>query len=210
MKIEFFHDVVCGWCYIQSPVLRAIQAKIDVKVVHRNFILQRNDREMISKWGSLEGAKEQILQHWESCSAFEGKSDRFNIDGMREADFHYPNGLIAAQATKAAEILGGQEAHWDMFDVLQRYHLQEAKNVGDIDVVKEAITELDYEPEKFLDVMFSENVKNDLNKNSLLALNYGVRSIPTLVVDSKYLIRSTTKYQDLVNTLVNLGAVNLE
>lgn len=207
MKIEFFHDVVCGWCYIQSPVLRAMQKDIGIEVVHRNFILQRNDEEMIAKWGSLEGAKEQILQHWESCVAFEGVPERFNVDGMRKADFNYPNGFTAARATKAAEILRGQEAHWDLFDALQRYHLKEAKNVGDMQVIKEAIIELDYELEEFVDVMFSENVANELNKDSLIAFKYGVRSIPTLVVDSKHVIRSTAKYQHLVKTLESLGVL---
>lgn len=85
MKIEFFHDVVCGWCYIQSPALRKLNERYGVEVVHRSFVLQRNDREMINRWGSLEGAKNQILQHWESCAEFEGSYERFNISGMREA-----------------------------------------------------------------------------------------------------------------------------
>jgi len=204
MKIEFFHDVVCGWCYIQSPILRKLSLNYNVEIIHRNFILQKSDEEMISRWGSLESAKDQILQHWESCMTFEGVPGRFNIDGMRESNFHYPNGMLAAKATKTAEILGGQSAHWDMFDMLQKYHLQNSKNVGDIDVIKEAIEVLGYNKRSFIDLMNSEQVNSELNKDALMAYNYGVKSIPTLVVNNKYVIRSTTKYPLLIDTLSSL------
>lgn len=201
MKIEFFHDVVCGWCYIQSPALRKLQENYNVEIVHRCFILQRNDREMINRWGSLEGAKHQILQHWESCAEFEGSYERFNISGMREAPFNYPNGFLAGKATKTAEILRGQNAHWDMFDLLQKYHLQFAKNIAEKSVILEAAAELQYEISEFSDVLESEEVVSKITKDSQIAFQYGVRSIPTLVVGEKHAIRTTTKYDDLVSSL---------
>lgn len=204
MKIEFFHDVVCGWCYIQSSVLRKCSEEIGIKVVHRNFILQRNDHEMISKWGSLDGAKEIILQHWQSCADFEGIPERFNIDGMRKSTFNYPNGQLSAQATKAAELIYGQEAHWNMFDKLQSYHLKQAKNVGDIETIKEAVKELDFDVENFIEVMFSDCVSKALKEDLLVSFSYGVQSIPTIVIDEKYKINSTTRYQDLLKCLLDL------
>ncbi|MCS0172333.1 DsbA family oxidoreductase [Vibrio alginolyticus] len=204
MKVEFFHDVVCGWCYIQSPILRELNLKYNVEVVHRNFILQKNDQEMIARWGSLEAAKEQVLQHWESCMAFEGKPERFNINGMRESSFNYPNGMLAAKATKTAEILGGQTAHWDMFDTLQKFHLQDSKNVSDINVIKEAINIQSYDEKIFIELMNSEQVNNELSKDALMAFNYGVKSIPTLVVNNEHVIRSTTKLPVLMKMLSDL------
>ncbi|WP_375748106.1 DsbA family protein [Vibrio sp. HN007] len=203
-KIEFFHDVVCGWCYIQSPALRRLASEYDVRVVHRNFVLQRNDREMINKWGSLENAKAEILQHWESCQSFEGNNEKFNISGMREADFNYPNGLLAAKATKAAEILHGQKGHWDMFDLLQKYHLQLTKNVNDIEVIQQAANDLEYDKQAFNQLLESEHVLSELTRDSEIAFKYCVRSIPTLIVNEKYAIRATTKYADLLNTLKKL------
>ena len=204
MKIEFFHDVVCGWCYIQSSVLRKLSKELEIKVTQRNFILQRNDHEMISRWGSLDGAKEIILQHWQSCEDFEGIPGRFNIDGMRKSTFNYPNGQLSAQATKAAELIYGQKAHWDMFDKLQGYHIRQAKNIGDIETIKEAVRELNFDLEHFLEVMSSECVSKALKEDLLVSFSYGVQSTPTIVIDEKYKINSTTCYEDLKKLVLDL------
>ncbi|GAB3477109.1 DsbA family oxidoreductase [Marinomonas epiphytica] len=210
MKIEFFHDVVCAWCYIQSPVLRKLSENYQVDIIHRNFILQRNDEEMRQRWGSLESAKQQILKHWMACREFEGKPERFNIVGMQESDFLYPNGQLAAQATKAAELIKGQAGHWEMFDTLQVNHLQQAKNVGEIGTIYHAASQLGYDMKTFLQCMQSDEVQAALDHDAYLASFYQVKSIPTMIVNGQAAIRATTKYHDLVASLqaMNLVARN--
>jgi putative protein-disulfide isomerase len=40
IQIEFFHDVLCAWCFAISPrVHRLAQENPDVEIIHRSFAL---------------------------------------------------------------------------------------------------------------------------------------------------------------------------
>lgn len=67
-------------------------------------------------------------------------------------------------------------------------------------MILEAAAELQYELSEFNDVLESEEVVSKLTQDSQIAFQYGVRSIPTLVVGEKHAIRTTTKYDDLVSS----------
>lgn len=206
VKIEFFHDVVCGWCYIQSPVLRKIRKHFDVEVIHRSYILQHNPQQLAQRFGSLAKAKREILSHWHSCQKFEGSTDRFNIQGMTAATFSYPSGLLSAQATKAAEYLNGQLGHWNMFDALQKAHLQHAQNIGNIDTILAVADMLGYEIDEFLDAMYQPKIFEALKQDSARAQAFNIRSIPAMIVNGEEVIRQTTRYEafvDYLHTLTN-------
>ncbi|EOX4315594.1 DsbA family protein [Vibrio cholerae] len=66
-QIEFFHDAVCGWCYVLSPRLRKLAKQQNIQIVQRCFVLQRSDEEMVERFGSLAQAKSEILNHWIAC-----------------------------------------------------------------------------------------------------------------------------------------------
>ncbi len=130
IQVEFFHDVVCGWCYLQSPRLRKVAAEFNANVIQRTFVLQRNQQEMVQRFGSIGAAKREILGHWKSCRTQAEDPSRFNIEGMQQQTFDYPNGWQGTLACKAAEQLAGHPGHWDMFDRIQLAHLKENRNVG--------------------------------------------------------------------------------
>ncbi|MFC6669999.1 DsbA family oxidoreductase [Marinobacterium aestuariivivens] len=206
-RIEFFHDAVCGWCYIQSPILRKLADEGLVEVHHRAFVLQRNDHEMKLRFGSLENAKKEILNHWQSCQRFEG-TRRFNIEGMRAAPFNYPSGLLAAKGAKAAELLGGQDTHWDFFDLVQQEHLQRANNIGAIDTLLGVASCLGFDTVEFEQTMHSDEVEAGLESDRKRAERFDIRSIPSMIVDDRYLVGKTTKYSDLVRLLARLRPSN--
>ncbi|NOI30433.1 DsbA family oxidoreductase [Vibrio coralliilyticus] len=197
IHIEFFHDVVCGWCYIQSSVLRQLEKKYPLKITHRSYVLQRTPQDMAERFGSLAQAKQEILAHWASCERFEGSTDRFNIEAMAKASFSYPSGLLAAQATQAAEQLAGENGHWDMFDALQRAHLQRAENIADIDVLLNIARTLGYDTDAFLEVMYAPTTFARLDTDRQRAQALDIRSIPTFIVNGQELVRQTTRYDDL-------------
>lgn len=203
-KIEFFHDAVCGWCYIQSPILKELSNLGFIEVHHRTFVLQRNDDEIKLRFGSMENAKREILTHWKSCQNFEGIEGRFNIEGMRSAPFNYPSGLLAAKGAKAAELLGGQSLHWDFFDKVQKEHLQRANNIGSLDTILEIASDLGFDLENFEQKMFSIEVEEQIEIDRLRAEATGIRSIPCMIVDDRYIIRKTTKLNELLRTLSSL------
>lgn len=181
--IDFYHDAVCGWCYVMSPRLRQVAGELGIQVRHHTFVLQDSREQMVQVFGSMERAKSQILSHWKAC-AEQDDAQRINIEGMRAQSFEYPNGLASALACQAAHMLGGDTAHWDYFDAVQRAHLTENRNIGDAVVLTDIAAFLGFDREVFTTAMTSEDAAHRVQADRMQAMQLGIHSIPTLIVSS--------------------------
>ncbi|MCP1337169.1 DsbA family oxidoreductase [Futiania mangrovi] len=182
LTIDFFHDVVCCWCFNISSRMRSLAAEFDLDIRHRTFVLQASPAEMAARWGAPEDARETILGHWTVCRQVSDQPDLIEIDAMRAARFDYPHGMSAALGCKAAERLGGQTAHWDMFDRLQRAHLTEAQNVADPATVLHAARDLGFEAGAFAEAFGDPATVTAVATDRQDARALQVRSIPALIV----------------------------
>ncbi|MDG4648169.1 DsbA family protein [Roseibacterium sp. SDUM158017] len=182
LTIDFFHDVVCCWCFNVSSRMRSLATAFDLDIRHRTFVLQASTAEMAERWGSPDCARETILGHWSACRQASDEPLRIDIDAMRAAPFDYPHGLTAALGCKAAERLGGQDAHWDMFDRLQRAHLSGAGNVADPALVLATARDAGFEAVAFADIFDDPATRTAVEADRHHARRLQVRSIPALVV----------------------------
>jgi predicted DsbA family dithiol-disulfide isomerase len=181
--IDFFHDTVCGWCYVMSPRLRKVAEEIGVQVRHRTYILQDSREQMVQVFGSMARAKREILTHWEAC-AKQDDSQSIDIEGMRQQGFEYPNGLLAAIACQAAHILAGNLGHGDYFDAVQRAHLTQSRNIGDPAVLQDIAVAQGFDSEAFRAAFKSEAAYQRVMTDREEAQKLGIRSVPTLIVSS--------------------------
>lgn len=181
--IDFYHDAVCGWCYVMTPRLRQVAGELGIQVRHHTFVLQDSREQMVQVFGSMERAKSQILSHWKACTE-QDDTQRINIEGMRAQSFEYPNGLASALACQAAHMLGGDTAHWDYFDAVQRAHLTENRNIGDAVVLTDIAAFLGFDREVFTTAMTSEDAAHRVQADRMQAMQLGIHSIPTLIVSS--------------------------
>ena len=182
LTIDFFHDVVCCWCFNISSRMRDLAAEFDLDVRHRTFVLQASRDEMAARWGGPEQARDTILGHWSVCRQVSDRPDLVNIDAMRAAPFDYPHGMTAALACKAAELAGGQSAHWDMFDRLQRAHLTEARNIADPETILQIARDLGFESAAFAEAFDKPAAARAVEADRHCARTRQVRLIPTLIV----------------------------
>lgn len=182
LTIDFFHDVVCCWCFNISSRLRSLTEEFDLDIRHRSFVLQASRAEMAVRWGSPEDARKTILEHWAVCRRVSDQPELVDIDAMRAAPFDYPHGMTAARGCKAAERIGGQSAHWDMFDRLQHAHLAEARNIADPKVVRLAARDLGFEASAFADIFDDPGTRRAVEAERQHARALQVRSVPTLIV----------------------------
>ena len=180
LTVDFFHDVVCGWCYVMSPRLRQVAAELGVTVRQRSFVLQESPEQMRRVFGSMERAKRVILGHWEACARHDD-TPRIDIEGMRGETFDYPSGLAGALACQAAHLLAGEAGHWDLFDAIQRAHLSEHRNVGDTAVLLDIAAALGFDRPEFARVMQGEEARRRVREDRAAAARLGIDSIPTLV-----------------------------
>jgi len=183
MEIEFFHDVLCAWCYALSPRLRRLTEEFpDIKVIHRGFPLAPEPSDIVQMFGSKEKGKRDILQHWKAANMNDDEH-RINAELMEQRDFDYPYSTPALLACKAAELQGGQAMHWDYFDKVQEAHLTLCRNIADFDVLTDIARELSLDVEKFRADLRGEQVKYLLRLDIDRALELGVEATPTLVAN---------------------------
>ncbi|MCG6903734.1 MAG: DsbA family protein [Rhodobacter sp.] len=182
LTIDFFHDVVCCWCFNISSRMRSLTEEFDLDIRHRTFVLQASRAEMATRWGTPEDARETILGHWAVCRRVSDRPELVDIDAMRAAAFDYPHGMTAALGCKAAERICGQAAHWQMFDRLQRAHLSEARNIADPATVLHAARESGFEAAAFAKVFDDPYTAQAVEADRQHARALQDRSIPTLIV----------------------------
>ncbi|WP_016855348.1 DsbA family oxidoreductase [Halomonas smyrnensis] len=182
LTLDFFHDVVCGWCFNLSPRLHRLAEEFELHVRHRTFVLQDSPECMVEVFGSMARAKATILDHWTACREASEAPERFNIEGMRRAPFDYPHGLPGALACQAAQYLAGQAGHWRMFDAIQVAHLSEARNVADPEVLRAIAREAGFGTHAFTRLMEDPATLDAVEANLCLARRWRVSMVPTVIV----------------------------
>ncbi|MDH0300259.1 MULTISPECIES: DsbA family protein [unclassified Pseudomonas] len=202
LKIEFFHDVVCGWCFVLAPRLKQLQDELDLDIQHRTFILQTSREAMIERFGSMPQAKQTILDHWRSCAHAE-EVKRIDIEGMRRQPFEYPSGLLAGLACQAATALDGNEGHGRMFDHLQEAHLVQSRNIGDHDTVLTVATEAGFDPRAFA-LAFHDLAPRMLDQELTRGERLGITSVPSLVIDGRYLLPGALSLEALRSAIARV------
>lgn len=205
IKIEFFHDVICSFCFPMSARMRRIAKKYNnIEINHRSFALGWEAEDFIRSFGSREAVKPEVLGHW----AHANKNDdehRFNIEGMRQTDFNFPISKPGLKAAKAAGLIGGDNMYWDVFDRIQNKLFVENKNIEDIAVLEEAVRETSI---SFAD--WKAQFENDETEKAVLAdlqlaQAYGVNSVPTLVINQKYAIAGAQSQEEIEKLLVRIS-----
>ena len=182
LTMEFFHDVVCGWCFNLSPRLRALTCEFDLDIRHRTFVLQDSPERMIESFGSHATAKEAILGHWAACAEASETPERFAIERMRAAPFNYPHGLPSALACQVAQKLGGPSGHGKMFDALQEAHLSQARNIADFEVILDVAVGVGFDRVTFRQALVDSRTLKAVEADRNFAQRLGVRSVPTVIV----------------------------
>ena len=182
LTIDFFHDVVCCWCFNISSRMRSLAGEFDLDIRHRSFVLQASREEMAARWGMPDQARETILGHWSVCRDVSDRPDLIDVEAMRMARFDYPHGFEAALACKAAETLGGQAAHWDLFDRIQLAHLSEARDIADPDVLAEAARDIGLDATAFAAAIADPETAQAVQADRRVARLLQVRTIPALII----------------------------
>lgn len=157
----------------------------DIEITHRSFALGWEEEDFIRMFGSRKAVKKEVLSHWEQANRNDD-AHRFNIEGMASANFDFPLSKAPLIAAKAAGMLGGESAYWDAFDRIQCKLFVENQDIEDFSVLKEAVRETGVDvkswEEKFYDSETERAVRADIKR----AAEYGVHSVPTLVIDGTY------------------------
>ncbi|MDY0258022.1 DsbA family protein [Gudongella oleilytica] len=186
ITIEFFHDVICSFCFPMSYRMRKLQEMMpDIEIIHRSFALVKEENHFDLMFGDRANAKEEILGHWVHANQNDDLH-RFNIEGMKRADFPFPSSMNVLKTCKAAYFIGGDPEYWNVFDALQKALFVENRNIGSQTVIYQVIRETGVDFELWKQYYEEESTEEGVESDLRLAELYGIRSIPHLVINGKY------------------------
>jgi len=212
VAVEFFHDVLCAWCFCLSPRMRRIAAKFpEVEVTHRCFALAPEPDSIARIFGSKQRGKLEIMKHWRAANMNDDEH-RINAELMEKMDFDYPYSMPGLRACKAAEIQKGQQGHWDMFDRIQKAHLVECRNIADAEVLVKCAGDVGLDVDRFVGDINGAKVDRMVEEDLKEARKLGIYAVPTLVIDRRYIIQGAVYLETLelvFEQLVQAGEVLL-
>lgn len=197
MQVEFFHDVLCAWCFALSPRMRRLVAEFpEIEVIHRSFALASDADRLVEMFGSKEAAKREILNHWRNANENDDEH-RIHTEDMALRTFDYPYSMPGLLACKSAELQGGQLAHWNMFDRIQKAHLVETQNIADFNVLLQCADEVGLDTERFKNDFESDATLDAIYQDSYTAKELGVNAVPSLLINGRKLLSGAHKYETL-------------
>lgn len=203
VTIEFFHDVICSFCFPMSYRMRQIQEMMpEVQIVHRSFALVKELSDFDGMFGSREAAKAEILSHWEHANQNDDLH-RFNIDGMRKTDFPFPSSMKVLTACKAAYFTASDAGYWDVFDALQNALFVQNRNIEELGIINDCVKQSGIDFPKWEQHFNSSRIKEEVEKDLLLANQYGIRGVPCLVIDGKYQVNGAQPLEQIKRAIQN-------
>ena len=187
IQIEFFHDCLSAWCYPASPRIRQLARQYpNIQVIQRAFPMAASASLFAELFDNPQQAKrEVVMQHWEEARETE-QDRRIQCELMMSRDFPYPHSLPSALGAKAAELQGGQTAHWDYFDRVQQAHLTECRNIADYKILADCAESIGLNKEIWLRDVHSERVHTSLREDMAVAEKYGISRNPALVANGRF------------------------
>ena len=201
IEVEFFHDVICSFCFPMSYRLRkTLDQYQNIKVTHRSFALGWDVEQFEKIFGSHEAVKEEVLLHWEVANQNDDLH-RFNISGMRETDFNFPHSQPGLLAAKAAGLIGGDDMYWEVFDKIQEGLFIRNLNIADREVLEGLVKETSIDFDAWQDQLDKAETKEAVLDDLTLVNTYGIQGAPAIVINKKYLISGAQNQAVIEQTL---------
>lgn len=201
IEIEFFHDVICSFCFPMSYRMRQLKEMMpDVTIKHRSFALVRSDEDLIAMSGSVEAAKEEILRHWEHANQIDDLH-RFQIEGMKKTTFKFPSSMNVLTACKAASFVAGEEGYWDVFDALQNALFVKNLNIEDENVIFQCVKETGLDFDKWKEHYYDPKCLEALEEDFALVDYYEINVVPTLIINKKYKLSGANPFNQLIDAI---------
>lgn len=201
VTVEFFHDVICSFCFPTSFRMRQLQKMMpETQIIHRSYALVKSERDFDEMFGSRAAAKNEILSHWEQANQNDDLH-RFNISGMHKVEFPFPASMKALTACKAAYFTAGDAGYWDVFDALQNALFVQNRNIEDSDIINECIRQSGIDFAKWEQHYNSSDTKEAVEKDLILAKQYGIKGVPCLIIDGKYRISGAQPLAQIIQAI---------
>jgi len=131
--------------------------------------------------------REQLLARYGGDATTE-RMQRFFAERGLEYNPHpevVPNSMDALRLTELARDLG---RHAELHDRLMDAYWQEARNIGDLDVLREETAAAGLPADEVEDVLGGERYRDRIESSTRLAYSLGANAVPAFVLDRRLLV----------------------
>ena len=199
--MEFFHDVLCAWCYAASPrVRRLTEAFPGLEIVHRSLALAPTPDAIVRMFGSAALGKREILDHWRAANANDD-DHRLRPDLMARQEFDYPYSLPGLLGCEAARLQAGEAGYWNYFDAIQALHLTACENIADPQVFQRCAIDIGLDAARFAADLESPVTLQSLQAGTQRARALGISGVPALRFPSGAILSGAQPYEVLARML---------
>ncbi|WP_291869532.1 DsbA family oxidoreductase [Maribacter sp.] len=189
MKVSIWSDIRCPFCYIGKRKFEAALAKFphkeEIIIEWKSFELDPNIETQPSSDYTEYFMESKGVDRQRALDMFEKVTDMASEVGLH---FNVEKAVIA-NSLNAHRLLhfAKQEGLADRVkEAMLKAHLEDAKNIDDLDFLLSLATDLGLEENKVKAMLASEDFSYEVRQDEMEARNLGISGVPFFVLDGKY------------------------
>lgn len=208
IKLTFFHDVICPYCYMASKRLKKVvnEFKGEVIVKHKAFAIISSLEDLKAIAPTEEDARQVFLNEFSILKRYIPDYDPEKVIG--KGKIKYVWSIPPLIACKAAEFQKGDEGHWEFFDRAQDKFFLEGEDITDEKVLVSIAEEIGLDVNKFKEDLNSKRTKLAVIEDEEEAKAMGIRGVPAILVNDTWLIRGVQEenyYRAVIKDILEHG-----
>ncbi|MDT7861271.1 MAG: DsbA family protein [Saccharolobus sp.] len=204
VKITFFHDVLCPFCFVTSRRLRKVVKEFgnEVIVKHKAFMIISSLEDLKAAAPTEEEAREIFKQEFSIIKRYYPDYDPEKV--INKGKITWVWSLPPLMACKAAEYQKGDNGYWDYFDRAQEKFFLEGENINDDNVLIQIAKEVGLNIDKFKEDFKSKKTRMSVYEDEAEAHAMGIRGVPALLINDYWLIRGVQDEDYLKSVIEDL------
>ena len=200
IRIDVWSDFVCPYCFAASFSLKELQELHDVAIRWRSFELRPKGSPPISSEyrARIEAARPRFIQMMWEMYGVDIQPGPFGINS-RPA-------LITAKYAEAQ----GEEIGAAFHDAVYRAYWLEGRNIEEMDVLKAIATQVGLDSDGLMAGAANPQYEIAVNADLQQAYAYGLRGVPALIFEEKYLVSGWQTAEVLVQVIEEMEGLRTE
>ena len=205
IRVEVWADVQCVWCYVGDARWKRALVEFEgqVQVVHRSYELQPGFPVDVDTAEYLRTQRGMSAQ--EQQRVFDGMREVVAEEGLDYA----PEAVRATNSHLALELLHHAEAEGRrtaMSDRLYRAYFAEGRHLGTVDALVALAEEAGLDGARARVALEAGTFADAVDQDAAAAQALGVRGVPFVLVDDRYVIAGAQGTEQIVSLLQQVAA----
>lgn len=177
IRLVYFHDPMCSWCWGFAPVWRELQnvlpEKIKVELVVGGLAPDSDVLMPVELQQKLQGIWQRIEQVVPGT--------QFNFDFWTDCKPRRSTYLACRAVLAVKELVPEKEQH--MISAIQQAYYLQAKNPSDLETLTQLAVSLGVEKQQFVGLIASPEIEQDLQQQIAHYIEAPVEGFPSLLLE---------------------------